>query len=61
MTEMKAGDWVKLVADRSASGMFEVVQISGDHLALKRGRILILNVHLDDVAPAGAKREVLSA
>ena len=61
MTAIKAGDWVKLVADRSASGLFEVVQIDGDHLALKRDHIVILNVHLDDITAVGAKRQALSA
>ena len=55
MTRVKLGDWVKLVAGRSASGLLQVVHISGDHLSLKRDHVLIHNVHLDDVALANTK------
>ena len=61
MTKIKLGDWVRLVAGRSASGVFQVVQVNGDHLSLKRDHVLIHNVHLEDVAPAGARGDVLSA
>lgn len=62
MANIQVGDLVRLTRGRGArGGNYEVVQIYGDNLSLKREHVIIHNVHFDDIAPVGAKSEPVPA